>query len=60
MRQRRLDMASPFADRWAWIEEEIAHRSERAGLWLDSSRLTPEETVREILGRLPEAHVAAD
>ena len=53
-------MASPFADRWAWIEEEIAHRSERAGLWLDSSRLTPEETVREILGRLPEAHVAAD
>lgn len=57
VRERWLAIDSPFADRWAWIDEEIRTRTRRLGLWLDSTTLTPDETVEEILGRLDEAVV---
>ncbi len=57
VRQRWLAIGSPFADRWAWIDEEIRERTRRIGLWLDTTELTPEETVEAILGRIDEAAV---
>lgn len=58
VRQRWLAIDSPFADRWAWIDEEIRERTRRLGLWLDSSELGPDEVVDAILERLDEAAVA--
>ena len=58
VRQRWLAIDSPFADRWAWIDEEIRERTERLGLWLDSSGLTPEQVVDAILERWDEAAVS--
>ncbi|MEU5402019.1 AAA family ATPase [Streptomyces sp. NPDC005963] len=39
------------------LDEELRARTPRVGLWLDSSEQTPQQTVDEILARLPEAAV---
>ncbi|MGP3969813.1 AAA family ATPase [Streptomyces sp. 6N223] len=39
------------------LDRALREETPRLGLWLDTSRLTPEETVDAILGRLPEARV---
>jgi len=57
VRQRWLAINSPFADKWAWIDEEIRTGTRRLGLWLDPATLTPEQVANEILRRLPEATV---
>jgi hypothetical protein len=57
VRQRWLAIDSPYADRWAWIDDEIRTRTRRLGLWLDTTALTPGQAVDEILARLREAAV---
>jgi hypothetical protein len=52
-------MGSPFVDAWDWIDEEIRSDTRRVGLWLDTTVLTPDETVDAILARLDEATVGA-
>jgi predicted kinase len=59
VRQRWIAIDSPFADRWAWIDEEIRTRTRRLGLWLDTTDLTPDQVVDAILARLPEAVVSS-
>ncbi len=49
VRSRWLEMGSPFADRWDWIDRVIRHDTERLGLWLDTTTLSPAETVDRIL-----------
>jgi predicted kinase len=58
VRQRWIDMGSPFADAWGWIDDEIRLRTKRTGLWIDTADLTPEQTADEILTRLDEATVS--
>jgi hypothetical protein len=57
MKARWRAMESPFVDSWDWIDDEIRLRTRRVGLWLDTTTLTPEETVVVILNRLDEATV---
>jgi predicted kinase len=57
VRQRWIAIDSPYADRWAWIDYEIRNRTRRLGLWLDTTALTPDQVVDEILARLSEATV---
>lgn len=41
--------------------DQVLHReTPRIGLWLDTSRQSPEETVEEILSRIGEARVDDD
>jgi hypothetical protein len=47
-------MGSPFVDAWDWIDDEIRNDTPRAGLWLDTTRLNPDETVDAILDRMSE------
>lgn len=49
VKQRWLDMGSPFADRWDWIDDEIRNNTERIGLWLDTADLDPAQTADRIL-----------
>ena len=56
LRRRWLAAGSPFADRWGWIDEEL-RRTERIGLWLDTTVLTAEQAADEVLARLDEATV---
>lgn len=37
---------------WAWLDEEMRHRTRRIGLWIDTSSQTAEETVAEVLARV--------
>lgn len=48
-----------YADLWSIRDFDHKFRKEtpRIGLWLDSSQQTPDETVDEILRRLPEARI---
>ncbi len=48
-----------YADGWTAAELDAALRVEtpRIGLWLDTSDQTPEQTVTQILSRLPETRV---
>jgi hypothetical protein len=59
MKARWTAMGSPFVDSWDWVDDEIRVRTRRVGLWLDTTTLTPEETVVAILNRLDEATVDA-
>lgn len=59
VRQRWLDMASPFVDRWAWLEGEM-DRTPRTGLWLDTSGLDAEQVADAVVRRLDEAEVGRD
>ncbi|MFD9720445.1 AAA family ATPase [Streptomyces sp. NPDC059076] len=40
------------------LDAELRERTPRVGLWLDTSEQTPEQTVDEIIARLPEASVS--
>lgn len=54
VKQRWIDMESPFAERWDWIDDEIRYKTERIGLWLGTTALDPIQTVDLILERLVE------
>ena len=45
-------------DKWGYLDEVMRRETAKAGLWLDTSALTAEETVEEILRRAPEAEIA--
>jgi hypothetical protein len=55
--KRWTAMGSPFADAFGWIDDEIRLLTRRIGLWLDTTSLTPSETVDAILERLDETIV---
>jgi hypothetical protein len=57
VRDRWRAMGSPFVDQWQWIDTEIRIRTRRVGLWLNTTDLTPDQTVHEILGRIDETIV---
>ena len=52
MKARWRRMGSPFAESWDWIDEEIQHDTPRIGLWIDSTHLTPDETLARIISGL--------
>ena len=59
MKARWRSMGSPYVDAWEWIDDEIRLRTPRVGLWLDTTALTPDETVDAILERLDETSTTA-
>jgi len=59
VRERWRSIGSPFVDQWQWIDTEIRTRTRRVGLWLDTTTLTPEQTVQEILRRVDETLVSS-
>ena len=51
---RQRDAARPekqVFDTWGHLDDGVRYDTPRVGLWIDSSRMTPEETVEEILRR---------
>jgi predicted kinase len=44
-----------LAARWAYLQDELDAELRDAGLWVDSSGLTPDETVESILARRDDA-----
>ena len=50
-------MGSPYVDSWDWIDDDIRLHTPRVGLWLDTTTLTPDETVDAILARLDDTTV---
>jgi len=52
VKQRWVDMGSPYANKWDWIDEEIRQNTERVGLWLDTTDLDAAETINTIAERL--------
>ncbi len=44
-------------DKWGYLDEVMRNETPRVGLWLDSSRMTADETVDEILRRAYEARI---
>lgn len=57
VQDRWREIGSPYIDAWSWMDEEIRERTRRAGLWLDTTSMTPKEVVTEIIGRLDESAV---
>jgi len=55
--RRWVEMSSPFAEVFGWIDDEIRQHTRRLGLWLDTSTLSAEQTVAAILDRWDEAVV---
>ena len=58
---RRRDSQRPekhVFDTWSHLDQVMRDETPRVGLWLDSSELTAEQTVDEILGRAEEARLA--
>ena len=52
---RDRDRDKQVFDAWSFLDEEMRTRMPRIGLWLDTSEMTVEETVAEILARTDEA-----
>lgn len=51
VRARERGRGTRLWEQWAWLGEEIESRTQRIGLWLDSSEQTPMQTVEAILAR---------
>lgn len=49
VKQRWIDMGSPFADKWDWINDMMQNDTRRTGLWLDSTDLSVDQCVDAIL-----------
>lgn len=49
VKKRWIDLDSPFADSWDWIDDVIRNRTTRIGLWLDTTDLDVDQTVDAIL-----------
>ena len=58
VRQRDAARHKHFFDMWKHLDTEMRSWPAEPGLWLDTSRLTVEETVSQILARTDEAVVA--
>jgi len=57
LKQEWREMKSPFAESWDWIDKDLRENTPRVGLWLDTSKLTLDETVEQIFQRLDESLV---
>jgi chloramphenicol 3-O-phosphotransferase len=55
--RRWVEMASPLAEVFGWIDDEIRRRTRRIGLWVDTSGMTAEQAVARIVEGLEEATV---
>ncbi len=44
-------------DKWGYLDAAMRNETPKVGLWLDSSRMTADETVDEILRRVGEARI---
>ena len=51
LRERERGRGSELWKEWQWLDGVVRERTRRIGLWLDTSDLTPEETVAAILER---------
>jgi len=49
VKQRWIDMNSPFAEAWDWIDDTIRNKTNRYGLWIDITDLSVDETVDAIV-----------
>jgi broad-specificity NMP kinase len=58
VKDRWRAMGSPFVDSWDWIDAEIREGTPRVGLWLNTTTMTAEATVDEIIERLDDATVS--
>ena len=59
VRQRDAQRAEKQVfDTWGHLDEAMRRETPKVGLWLDSSGMTAEETVEEILRRVEEAQIA--
>lgn len=56
--RRWVQMDSPFAEVFGWIDNEIRQRTQRVGLWLDTTEMTPDQTADAIVGQLDAAEIA--
>lgn len=52
VKQRWIDMGSPFAHAWDWINDIVQHDTRRIGLWLDTADLSVDQCVDAILAHL--------
>jgi chloramphenicol 3-O-phosphotransferase len=59
VQERWRSIGSPFVDSWQWIDSEIRTGTRRVGLWLDTTKCTPDQTVSAILDRLDDTIVVA-
>jgi hypothetical protein len=59
VKERWRAMGSPYVHAWDWIDDEIRLRTPRRGLWIDTTKLSPNETVDVIFDRLDETWVSA-
>ena len=57
VRKREMSRKKHVFDRWAHLDEAVRKEMARIGLWIDSSEMTAEETVDEILRRVDEARI---
>jgi adenylate kinase family enzyme len=57
VRKREMSRKKHVFDRWAHLDEEMRRATPKVGLWLDTSALTAEETVEEVLRRAAEAEI---
>jgi predicted kinase len=51
VRERERGRGTSLWKQWEWLDDEIRTKTQRIGLWLDSSDQTPEQTVDEIVAR---------
>ncbi|MCP2261031.1 Chloramphenicol 3-O-phosphotransferase [Streptoalloteichus tenebrarius] len=56
---RERDRAKTGYDIWSIeaLDAVLRERTPKLGLWLDTSEMTPDEVVREVLARLPESRL---
>lgn len=61
MRREAERFKTGYGELWSIrdFDDKVRAETPRIGLWLDSSQQTPDETVDEILGRLPDAQIRA-
>jgi hypothetical protein len=52
VRERERGRGSELYTEWEWLTDDIARSEPRLGLWLDTSKQTPEQTVDEIMARV--------
>ncbi len=55
--ERWKAIGSPYVEAWSWMDAEIRERTERVGLWLDTTSMTPREVVVEIISHLDDSKV---
>ncbi len=58
VKQRWIDMGSPFAHAWDWIDDVIRNETTRIGLWLDTTDLDLDQTIDAIIDDLRRTPVA--